>query len=141
MSVCIKEDEFTQEKFLSEARWTALLSNGEQVISDDGRPGATASAWLRLGDYVRERGLKIKTVWFTFRNEPPVRLPDDCQGYFFCKRVGAFLRTETNFSFFMVGYLKDGVVRVKRYKVPEMTFVSEESRTPEESGLSLIRNY
>ncbi len=140
----MSEDDFTREQWLGQARWNVRLSNGEHIFQDDGRPGQEQSAWLRLAGYVREHNLKIEAMWLQFRNEPPRRLPEMAQGYFFRKSIGAFFPSGVSYGFYLVGHLKDGVVRVTRWKVPEMILVEEEARDPQDEekvGLSLIRNY
>lgn len=145
MTVCTTEDDYTRERWLDSVRWTVLLSNGEQVIQDDNRPGVEpASAWLRLGQYVCEQGLVIEGLTLQFRSEPPVRLPERAEGYFFRKSLGAFLTSQATLGFYLVGHLEDGRVLVRRYKVPEMILVGLEARDPndhETVGISLIRNF
>lgn len=144
MMVSTQEDEFTREKWLNEARWTALLSNGQTVIQDDGRPGADpASAWLRLGMYVTEMNLKIVGLTLQFRSELPLHMPKDAEGYFFRKSMGAFLNTGQTFGFYLIGHLANGVIHVRQYKVPEMILVETTTRDPDDPkkvGPSLIRN-
>lgn len=142
--VCTQEDDFLRERWLSEVRWVVNLSNGEQVIQDDGRPGCEpASAWLRLGEYVREHRLRIEAMWIQFRHEPPIRMPIGAAGYFFRKSQGALLNTDINFFFYLVGYLQDEQVVVKRFQVPELIELETELRNPLDTelvGPSLIRN-
>lgn len=143
IEVCTSEDDFTRERWLTHVRWVVLLSNGEQVIQDDGRPGPLReSAWIRLGKYVQERGLKIQQMSISFRNEPPIRLPDQAEGYFFRTSVGGLLTSELTFEFYLVGYLRNEKVMVQRFKVPELILVQNEVRNPSDEetvGSSLIR--
>jgi hypothetical protein len=144
MDVYKQEDEYSRELWLNSALWTAELSNGEFVVQDDGRPGLKPeSAWLRLGEYVRQNNLRIVGLSIRFRNEPPIVLPRDAKGYFFRKSLGAFLYTEHIFQFYIIGYLDNHLVRVSKYKVPEMILVEQSDRDAEDEGMvgpSLIRN-
>lgn len=140
--ICTAEDPFTFEQWLSRARWTATLSSGLEVIQDDGRPGVhPESAWLRLGAYCREHGLWVHRLQIAFRNENAVVLPQPADGYYFRKTAGGFLGCET-YGFYLVGWLAGGVLTVRKYQVPEMLLVSEETRDPDDerqTGPSLIR--
>jgi hypothetical protein len=138
----VSVDDWAREHRLAEAVWAARLSDGTEVVSDDGRPGETASAWLRLGEHVRANSLRVVGLALRFRGEPPVRLPDDAAGYFFRRSAGAFLDCPSQ-SFFLAGWLDGPVVRVRAYSVPDLTFLGEEERDPadpERVGPSLLTN-
>lgn len=140
--VCTHEDDFTRSRFLTESRWVARLTNGESVISDDGRPGTKKSAWLRLADYVKEKGVRIETLQIEFRSHVERPVPANADGYFFRTAVGAFLNDKVTFGFFLVGYLKDGKVYVSRWQVPELLPIDKDERNPDDAdavGESLIR--
>ena len=141
--ICTKPDDYTQEKWLSEARWIAVLSTGEQVLQDDDRPGVEPkSAWLRLGEHVKKTGSKIVELSIRFRDEPAVTFPSNAEGYFFRKSMGAFLFSDTSYGFYVVGVLQEGTLLVQKWKVPEMVLVEEEIRDPADDdkvGPSLIR--
>lgn len=139
-------DEFSRERWLLEARWTVLLSNGETVIQDDGRPGTNGSAWQRLATHLQDlNAVRITAMNVQFRDQPPFCLPDNAEGYFFRKSAGAFaFCNEATVQSYLVGYLRDGKVWVFRIRVPEMLVSGGETRDPEDEsmvGPSLIRSY
>ncbi len=141
MKVCTQTDEFTQEKHLSEARWEAMLTNGETIIQDDDRPGVTPnSAWERLGQYVQTTGLKIASVKLAFRDNVVRPVPNNAEGYFFCKALGSFLEDQRSYGYFLLGYLQEGKVKLQRWSVPELVPVEVETRDPAAAGKCLIRN-
>lgn len=144
MGVCKSPipDDFTSEYWLFSPRWICDLSNGETVFQDDDRPGEEPkSAWLRLRQYCQENNLSITHMRLEFRSNTQRSLPDDAEGYFFCKGCGAFLfGGGTTLGFYLVGYLKGDKVIVHQYKSPEMILVSTEERLAADCEACLIRS-
>jgi hypothetical protein len=143
-TVCLAEDDFTQEQSLRhrQAEWRAQLSDGTVVIMDDNRPGVQpASAWLRLARHVQEHNLAICRLWLQFRThvEQDI-LPANAEGYYFCKSALGFLTLKDTLHFFLVGYLTNGKIMVQKWCVPELLLLSVETRDPELAGPCLIRN-
>src|SRR5688500_10269504 len=78
------------DEHVPDLRWVAVLSNGETVYQDDDRPGIKPeSAWIRLGNYVNNRGLHIVALSFQFRSHV-ISLPENADGYYFAKGALAF---------------------------------------------------
>lgn len=140
--ICTREDSFTREFWLHQARWIATLASGLEVIQDDNRPGlAEPSAWLRLREYVQEHRDGIVALRFAFRNERAIHLPERQKGYFFRHGLGANLVSSVSVGFFLAGYLLDGQVQVLKYRVPEMLLCERQTRDPANEqlvGKSLI---
>jgi hypothetical protein len=126
------------------ALWHVILSNGEHVIMDDGRPNVEPnSAWIRLSRYIAETSLSISKLWLQFRSNRTDELPADKEGYFFCKNLIGTMEGVKKFNYF-IGYLEDGNVHLQRWSNPELIFVDTETRTlgrvTEQSVDCLIRN-
>lgn len=135
MQLCTKEDDFVFERL----RWVVHLSDGNKVFQDDGRPGIKpASAWIRLGNYIRRNGIYITNMKLQFRSNV-VGIGEDADGYFFCQSVARTNITPVTAGFYLAGTLRDGILQVAKYKVPELVLVKEEKRNPAEAGLCLIK--
>lgn len=144
MTVCLKQDEYVTdlEQGCMTASWRARLSNGDVVIQDDDRPGMDPpQAWLRLQDYVRKNGLSITKIWLQFRSNIQADiLPENADGYYFCKQALSFLHGSKTFHFYILGSLQNGKLVVQRWKVPELVLVEKEERDPATAGVCLILN-
>ena len=138
--ICTEPDLYIAQKFEWGTVWVATLSDGSVVYQDDDREGVEPeSAWIRLGMYCEENSLHITS--FTIQNGTnTVRIKEDADGYFFCKGAGGFLFTSDGATYqsYIVGTLKDGLLRVDVYNVPELTIHYSENRNPEEAGECLI---
>jgi hypothetical protein len=121
------------------AIWVAELSTGEVVYMDDGRPGSTGSAWLRLGRRVREEGLKVVDVRLKFRSEERRGVPRGADGYFFSKAAAGAMGEPAD-HFYLLGALAGGVLTVGRWAVPELIRTDTSTRDPESAGERLILN-
>lgn len=123
MFVCKQEDEFTFEK----PRWVAHLSNGENILQDDERPGIEPKqSWLRLKDYCRQNMVDVVNLTLQFRSHTEIPLPANADAYFFCNRVVTMLNSDIVIGFHLIGYLKDKILRVQHWKVPEYVLVEED---------------
>lgn len=147
MSVCKSKDGFVFEQSMAgEAHWVARLSNGETVYQDDLRPDESIpSAWIRLADYVREHGLSITALWLEFRDNIQKPLPENAEGYFFCKSAGAVWPGDSTIGFYIIGCLVRDKVRCQRWKIPELLVCETEIRDTSNKlemgeGKFLIRN-
>jgi hypothetical protein len=141
-TVCFKDDDFTEELQTERgvALWRATLSDGSNVVMDDHRFGLRPhSAWLRLREYVAERNLWVTSLGITFRSHRQLGvIPDDADGYFFCKSsLGSFGERET-LAFYLIGSLTGGKLVVQQWQVPELVYVGAEERDPTKSGPCLI---
>ena len=138
--ICTEPDLYVAQMFEWGTVWVATLSDGSVVYQDDDREGVEPeSAWIRLGMYCEENSLHITS--FTIQNGTnTVRIKEDADGYFFCKGAGGFLFTSDGATYqsYIVGTLKDGLLRVDVYNVPELTIHYSENRNPEEAGECLI---
>jgi hypothetical protein len=145
MSVCTREDDFTRGRFLSEPRWVATLTDGTDVISDDGRPGTTESAWQRLRRHCLDRGVGVAALRLQFRSHVERPVPPGAAAYFFKSSVMAFLN-RPSYGCFLVGHAEAGADRVlvQRWVVPALVKIEEEWRPladEELVGKALIRSY
>jgi len=144
MIVCKHEDDYVRELQLDKrtAIWVAELTNGETVYQDDYRPGVSPhSAWLRLASYLRgQEGLGIRKLYLKFRSNIHRNiLPEDAEGYFFCKSILGNFGHSDRLSFFLLGHLTNGQVMVQKWSVPELIHQSTEIRDPLNNDC-LIRN-
>lgn len=118
--------------------WMVTLSNGESIYQDDNRPDVyPESAWKRLKLYCEENDLHITDM--KIRNKGNVKsMEPNCDGYFFCKGAGAFLFGGETLHSFVIGTLKDNVLCVRKWRLPELISETNEYRDPRESRESLI---
>ena len=131
-------DEFLEHVWLNKARWEVVLNNGETIYQDDGRPGLDpSSAWIRLYNRCVNEGLYIIEMRFGFRNNMK-SLPSNMDGYYFSHGAVGALGNTRSFSFFMVGFLDNGILRVTQWKTPEMLENHTEIRNVEQAGQCLI---
>lgn len=123
------------------ALWRAELSNGEIVVQDDNRPGLSpSSAWLRLSERLSREGLSIRRFWLQFRSHRVEPLPEDADGYFFCRSARKMLGGGTATFYSLIGAMKNGKLEVHLYSVPSLIHCGTSIRNPDEAGARLIRN-
>ena len=110
--------------------WIAELSNGETIYQDDGRPNAVPeSAWARLKIYCENKGLHVTNLKIKNRSNAK-DVPANKDGYFFCKCASAFMFGGETLHSFIVGYLDNGRLFVRKWSMPEMTLERVEERDP-----------
>ena len=66
------------DEFVPPNRWIASLSNGETIFEDK-RP--IEATWVRLTQYVKDKGLSITGFRIQFANGLEVKMPSGQQGY------------------------------------------------------------
>lgn len=119
-------DDWLDNHMVTNAVWCATLSNGENVIEDDGRPNlstvALASAWERLRLYCRLKNLHINAMKIKFRtNERHLEIGDD--GVFFCKSVLGGISGKNVFSY-LTGRVDGDILKVVKWRVPDLEQVA-----------------
>ena len=93
---------------VSDCRWVAYLSNGEEIHED--MTPEEEPAWVRLGKYLSENNLTILKLRLHM-NGLVTRIPDNAEGYFQMKKaIGAF--GQHTRSACGIGHLKDGQIRI-----------------------------
>ena len=122
--VCTVNDGFLGDQ----TGWWVELNDGQRAYMDDGRPGLQErSAWLRLIEYCKQTGLYPINFVIQFRDHAE-SLPAHAEGYFFSLgALGGTQMTET-FSLFVTGYKVGNIVKVRKWKVPEIIVISDEDR-------------
>jgi hypothetical protein len=127
--VCKEWDKYLFSYAADNPIWFVKLSNGETIYQDDGRPDTEpASAWLRLKKYCADRNLHIKEMCVQYRSHIE-HIPQNCDGYYFCKGASGFLFSEETMHSFVVGTLSGNSLSVRHWKVPELTVIQTETRT------------
>ena len=108
--------------------WEAVLSDGAVVCQDDGRPGENPpSAWVRLGAYLKDSGLKI--VEYGLRHGALYfPLPKNKKGYFFAKGMGCLMSSSGSIHSYLLGYQEGEEVIVYNFKIPEIAVMDKSSR-------------
>jgi hypothetical protein len=140
-----EQDELMRSQLEGNTSWTVELNNGLKIYQDDFREypqfqdERKYSTWVRLRDYCLKENVKIVKMWIQFRTNFQY-LPANADGYYFCKSaLGAFGTTET-FHFFVTGHVEEGIIKVRKFKTPELILTDEEVRTVREDDLCLILN-
>jgi hypothetical protein len=137
--ICTELDKFVRELHEGTPSWIAGLNTGQTVFMDDGRPGLTHSAWVRLGEHCQNTGDYIVNFAVQFRSNRQHILPNDADGYYFSKGArGGFALPKTHQLFF-VGTLVNQKLLVTCWKVPEMLQEYTEERDPSQAGICLIK--
>ena len=113
-------DGWLDDHMVVNAVWCAVLSNGENIIEDDGRPGVhPASTWERLREYCMENNLFITSMKIKFRtNEKHLDVEGD--GVFFCKSLLGGLSANNTYSY-LTGTLRMGILQVVKWRVPDLS--------------------
>lgn len=137
-----EEDDWLRERYESEVRWIATLSNGERIIQDDYRPDVLPqSAWLRLKKYCELNSVNIESMYLQFRSHIE-HVPAGKQGYYFCRAVLGEWGAPKSFNMYNVGVVHDnGDVEVTKWRTPELIPIGSEIRTIEECKDLLICKY
>lgn len=118
----------------SKPRWEATLSDGTVIYRNDEE--LRGSTWVAMRNYLLDNP-HLKIVSFTFGFRDNLRsLPSNAKGYYFRNSIIGSLSGSK--SSFLVGFLEDGVCKVEKWELPEMTFLNSEERPLEEAGESLI---
>ena len=143
--ICFSEDDFVRTLQLEKktAIWIAELSDGRLVYQDDGRPGLDEpSAWKRLSLFLEKEVLKITNISLKFRSHKHTNiLPSNQDGYFFSKSSAGLWGSRTTYHFYLLGHLCDGVIKVQKWKVPELLLIEQVDRDKNKvMGGSLIAN-
>jgi hypothetical protein len=137
--ICIEKDEFFHEVERYKPHWFVELSDGSFVYQDDGREGLEYNAWFRLKKFLKNDTRHIVGMTLRFRSHR-ISIPRDKDGYFFCNVARGYFKSKKTFEFFLVGYLENGKIHLKKYQTPELISVSKEIRTIEETKDCLIIN-
>jgi hypothetical protein len=141
-SLCFEQDDYVRE--LQDDRktaiWVAGLSDGSTVYADDNRPGVEPySAWTRLKRFVETKCLAITSLELRFRsNSISIHVGE---ASFFCRAGLGFFNGGSQIDFFIVGWMKNGILTVQRYSVPDLILVDQEIRESASAGECLIWNH
>jgi len=138
-----EEDEVIVGAIEGHTRWIAHLSDGKRVYQDDFRQypefedERSYSTWVRLRDFCKKENIDIVGMTIQFRTNRDF-LPENADGYYFCKSVMGGFGMEQNIHYFVAGCVRDGKIFVKKWQVPELIVMSEEEREIKENDLCLI---
>jgi hypothetical protein len=120
--------------------WIVTLSNGDTIYCDDTRPGIEpVSSWVRLRNYLNETKLRIVNMYIRFRSNT-VGIEPNCDGYFFCRCARGWYGDSKTLEYFLIGTLKNDILTVEKWLVPELIFEEREVRDVNTAGECLIRN-
>lgn len=137
--VCFEPDSWLQDRFESETTWICTLSNGETVWQDDDRPEMEShSAWIRLKKYCEQNNLHVIDMQLKFRSHSEFVRDPEGEGYCFRKGVLGGFGMEVTQQFYLVGILKNGVVHMQKWSVPELILTEEDDRDPSSLSDCLI---
>lgn len=132
------EDSFINDQKEHTTRWVVKLDNDEDVYFDDNRPGLNEhSSWSRLKQYCESNNRYIKNMYLQFRSHYENVEPNK-EGYFFSKLVRGTFHSKRTEYFYLVGYLENNTVYIKKYSVPALILRDEFTRTFEECKDLLI---
>jgi hypothetical protein len=135
--LCHSFDDFLDLK--NEAIWFVDMASGLRVLQDDDRPGELPSAWERLIIHCQETGDHITNMWLRFRDHVE-HVGKDKEGYYFIKSILCSPTMEAPNFYYIAGYLEDGIVKCKKWKVPELIVDKEFDRLPEDCGTTNLKH-
>lgn len=107
------------------ARWFAKLSNEQIWTQDDDNE---LSCWTTLKNHVESNNLQVCGFWLANELRIANPLPVDAQGYFFSKKVTKLMGDEDEWHSYLIGVVKNGLILVQEWKVPELILVNKETR-------------
>lgn len=130
--ICTEIDDFIRDT--DTTRWIVQLCNGDTVYQDDERPGFDLTAWERLVNHCKHSGLYIVGMKLQFRSHIEVIEPN-ADGYFFRKSILGSLgkpgdKRPPDVHYYLVGVLKDDILTVSKWRVPELIVEGVEERDP-----------
>ena len=128
--VCFKIDDYIEDR--DRAIWIAKLSNGETVYQDEDRYGPSDYAWFRLRNYCKSKKIKIDSILIKFRSHTEKIIDNDGEGVFFRNKALA--------GFSNPGVIKDGIIKVDHWMVPELIFEETDERPVDGHEESIIWN-
>ncbi len=131
--------ELTAEELRSEACWFVVLSDKTRVYSKTNR-----RSWLELKQYLSGHDyLKIIAMYVQFRDNT-IEIATGNRDYFFSHAAIAYAGCPTQEQY-LAGYRVENIVHVKRYVVPELILIEEETRMLDDptvkKGLIRENNY
>lgn len=139
--VSLELDSFILDK--DQPIWIASLSDGTVAHQDDDRPGYYHNSWVRLRNHCYENNLTITNVTLKFRSHVE-KVGSSEEGYFFIRAIlGSLVKNvkKPPVFFYKVGLIKDGEIKIQKWRVPELLLVDRETReVNEESQLVIIWN-
>ncbi len=112
-------DYWLDNYMVTNAVWCAVLSNGQNVIEDDERPGVyPRSTWERLKTHCLVNSLYVVQMKIKFRtNERCLEIGNE--GVFFCKSILAGISGKNVFSY-LTGRLDGRILKVVKWRVPDL---------------------
>jgi len=116
--ICTNLDDFLEDK----TYWKAWLNDGRIVYGDDKRYGPEDVSWKRFKKFLAENPeIRIISLGARFRDhEVILPLEDGIDGFYFSFGTGAILNTNIVRSHYVLGYIKNNIIRKFRYKIPEL---------------------
>lgn len=139
------ENDTTRGRYLTHARWEAVLSDGRLAVQQDEGDGTEgeASSWLQLKSFCEAEGLSVAALRLRFRSHVVQVGPQNAQAYFFRPGVVGFMAGPTT-KVLYAGYLDEasGLVRVTTLLAPALEVLVTDERDPADPvavGPSLIR--
>jgi len=125
-NLCTTRDDFVKDKCI----WIAQLKDGTKVFQDDGRSGVEIeSAWIRLGNYVRDHPRNGIAQMRLRLHTHIIHLPSDKPFYFYSKGLVQAMSAKEGLGFHIVGWPDNsGGIWCAWYKVPELIIAQEKSR-------------
>ena len=120
---------YDKEYFENKTCWVVELSDGTIIYQDDGKDlNLEYSAWIRLKQYLQENNLKINHIFVKFRSNVLDIIPKNKEGYFFSIGIIGMMSSTQNVNFYLIGYIEDNKVNIKKIRVPELIVFDEEVR-------------
>lgn len=127
-------DQFIEDK--DATLWICGLSNGMTVYQDDDRPDHYRDSWSRLRVYCRNNNVYVTSMKFKFRShtEEIGSISDrpNISGFFFIKAALFGINMKKTERRYVGGYVEDGILKTKKFIVPELVLIEEEERLPKD---------
>lgn len=133
--ICTEYNEMLHDFWEHHPRWEVILENDVKVYQDDYLM-KNESSWERLRKYCHENKIKIRHFKGAFRDNV-VSLPSNKEGYYFRRMARGYFGGVTR-QFFLLGFVDNDIIFLKKYSVPEFILEEETYREIDKDDPSLI---
>jgi hypothetical protein len=112
-----------------------------KIIFDNNYHGIVLNTmdWRKCKEYAEENKVKIKEVSIRIRSNFENINIDNCEGVFFktgsVAQLGACFNS---FNTFLLGVKDKNIIKIKKYRIPEIIMYSEEDREVNDDDSELI---
>ena len=136
--VCLAFDNYIEDR--DKGFWYVKLSDGSFIYQDENRYSDHDVAWNRLKAYCKKNKLNVEDIYIRFRSHTEKILTNDGEGVFFRNKILAGFSSPNRF-YFLFGVIKNGIIKVDHWMVPEIIYEETDERVIEGNEDGLLWNH